>query len=348
MNKLADRSASTRVGLIGAGWVGTNRHLPSLARLDHVSVVAIADPDEARARKVAVQFGAKSSFSDTDAFLDCGLDAVFICTPPWTHAELAIKALDHGIHVFTEKPMATSVADAEAMLEASRRNDRVLCVSHNFLFSRSVLRADDWLGGADVRYAMGLQASSPARRLPTWIDTQPAGLFCDESPHLLYTLQHFLGALELDDVRVLPSLKGHAHPRSIELLVQGPRGAGQVTMLFEAPVSEWHVGLMGDDQVIDLDLFRDIAVRMPSDGEHKARDIARSSARVIGGHIGGFVTSGARLLAKRQAWGHDVVIAKFIDAIRGNAPTPVPAEESVSIVRLTDQILAEVLGGATR
>ena len=86
-----------------------------------------------------------------------------------------------------------------------------------------------------------------------------------------------------------------------------------MTMQFEAPVSEWHVGLMSATQVIDLDLFRDIAVRLPSDGAHQARDIARSSARVVLGHVAGFAGSGMRLVARKQRWGHDVLISEFID-----------------------------------
>ena len=164
----------------------------------------------------------------------------------------------------------------------------------------------------------------------------------DESPHLLYTLQSFIGSLELSDARVVWG-ENRIQPQSVELRLAGSRGIGQITMLFEAPVSEWHLGLVTEHSVIDLDLFRDIAIRVGNDGSHKAADIARTSLKAIGGHVAGFAAAGTRYATKRQAWGHDVIIGLFIEAIQGRGPTPVPLDESLNVVRVTDAILAELL-----
>lgn len=331
------------IGVIGTGWVATDRYLPALARHPQVSYLMVCDRTKSKAATVAAHFDAVSCGDDVEQFFNAGLDAVFVCTPPWLHPELSIRALRSGSHVFTEKPMALTLADAQKMARVAADMNRVLCVSHNFLYSNSVMKAAKWIErDGSPRFAIGLQASNPRRRLPTWLDQLPGGLMLDESPHLLYTLQSFIGSLELSDARVVWG-ENRIQPQSVELRLAGSRGIGQITMLFEAPVSEWHLGLVTERSVIDLDLFRDIAIRVGNDGSHKAADIARTSLKAIGGHVAGFVAAGTRYATKRQAWGHDVIIGLFIEAIQGRGPTPVPLDESLNVVKVTDAILAEVL-----
>jgi scyllo-inositol 2-dehydrogenase (NADP+) len=330
-----------RVGICGTGWVATARHIPSYRRLDGVDVAAVYDRKEDRADEVAREHRIPATFSSLEAFLASGLDLISICTPPWTHAEIATRASAEGIHVFTEKPMAMNEVEASSMVDAAERAGRLLCVSHNFLFSRSARKADRLLRGlGPVRYVLGMQMSSPKRRLPTWFGDLPGGLLFDEAPHMLYTLQHYLGDLEVEDVRTGgPSTP---HPSIVEVRFRGKRGLGQVTMLLEAPLSEWHIALVGERGVVDLDLFRDITVGIRNDGPHRAGDILRTSATALWGHATGFTTSGARFVSKRQFWGHDELIARFVRAVKVGGPSPVDPERSIGVVRLMDQIVREL------
>lgn len=332
-------TAKVRVGLAGAGWVMTARHLPAFLAHPQTEVVAVYDRQLARAEALARRAGRDvRAHSDLDAFLDEGLDAVSVATSPWSHRDIAVAALDRGAHVFTEKPMAMNSEQAQDMVAAATAADRVLCVSHNFLFSRSVQRADSLTAGAPVDYVSGVQLSSEGRRLPTWYRGLPGGLMFDEAPHMLYCMNHYLGgSLRLDHARGTFAEDGH--PRTVELLLRGRTGIGQITMVFCAAVSEWHLNLSTPTGVVSLDLFRDIAMRLGPDGHHGALDIARTSAGAVAGHLGGFARSGARLLTGRQHWGHDVVIGRFVDATLGRCPSPVRLEDAVDVVSITDSIL---------
>jgi predicted dehydrogenase len=332
-----------RVGTIGAGWVGTARHLPSFKRHAAVDVVSVFDRTPARAQKAAADHQIPHVSRSLDEFFDQGLDIVDICTPPWQHAELTLEAVRRGAHVFCEKPMAMNEGEATAMVDAARSANRLLCISHNFLYSRAVRKANQLLGSPPrVDYALGLQCSSDRRRLPTWYERLPGGLFMDESPHLLYTLQHFLGGeLRLEGCRASKRADSGL-PSSMELQLRGATGLGQITMLFDAPVSEWHIGLVNRERVVDLDLFRDIVMHAGSDGAHGAMDILRTSARAVAGHTAGFASSGARLVARRQYWGHELIIERFVDAVRGKGAVPVAPERSVEIVRITDQVIEQL------
>jgi predicted dehydrogenase len=337
---------TVRVGILGTGWVATARHIPSYRRHPEAEVVAVYDRRPERAEATASAQGVPRWFADQDEFLDQDLDIVSICTPPMNHAELAIAALGRGKHVLTEKPMAMDEAEARAMADAATAAGRLLCVSHNFLFSRAVTKAERFLAGADVGYAAGLQLSSLRRRLPTWYHELPGGLLHDECPHLLYTLGHFLGPLELDHARATWD-PATGLPATAEILVRGPAGLGQMTMVFGTPVSEWHVGLVAPDRVVDLDLFRDIAMCVRSDRAHKAGDVLRSSLAGVGGHVAGFVSSGARYAAGRLFWGHDELVRRFVEATQGRGDVPVPVDDSLAVVRLTTDIV-EALGRPRR
>ena len=95
-----------RVGVLGAGWVATARHLPSYKRDKRAVIVAVYDRRAERADSAAGRFGVPVATDDLDRFFAEELDAVSVCSSPWSHAELAVEALRNGFHVLTEKPMA--------------------------------------------------------------------------------------------------------------------------------------------------------------------------------------------------------------------------------------------------
>ncbi len=132
-----------RVGIIGAGWVASTRHIPSFRSVPGVELVGILDRNPARARMVAESHKIALASDDRADFYRAEPDIVAICTPPQTHASVAIDALERGCHVFIEKPMAINEAEARDMIEAANRNNRLLCVSHNLLFSRSIQKVNE-------------------------------------------------------------------------------------------------------------------------------------------------------------------------------------------------------------
>jgi predicted dehydrogenase len=193
----------------------------------------------------------------------------------------------------------------------------------------------------------GIQLSSLRRRLPTWFERLPGGLLFDEMPHLIYLLQRFVGRpVDVDHVRGVP--EASAGPRAVEALVRGPAAAGQITMVLEAPVSEWQVVVVTDGGVVALDLFRDIAVRVRPDGRHGPFDILRTSAKALADHASGFVASGARYVPGRLYWGHDTLMRAFADAILRAGPSPVTAEEALGVVAVGDRIVAGLGAGVER
>lgn len=116
-----------RFGLIGCGRVAP-RHAQSFAQLHETHLMAVADVNAARAHRFAAEHGAEAH-TDYRALLDrADIDAVSICVPSGLHAQVALDALDAGKHVLVEKPIALSLADADAMIARAAATDRRLAV----------------------------------------------------------------------------------------------------------------------------------------------------------------------------------------------------------------------------
>ena len=116
---------SLKVAMIGTGRIATMKLLPSLSKAGNAELWSVMSRDSERAAKVAADFGAKSpvpAHSNLETLLaDPALDAIIIATPDKLHAEQAIAAANAGKHVFCEKPMTTSLAEADAMIAACER-----------------------------------------------------------------------------------------------------------------------------------------------------------------------------------------------------------------------------------
>jgi len=123
---------SLRVGVIGAGRIAEVRHIPEYLSNKDVELVAIADIDKVQLEKIGKKFNIKRLYTDyREMIKNEKLDAVSVCTPNYLHASITIDALEKGLNVLVEKPMATSLEEADRMIEVAEKNGRILMVGHN-------------------------------------------------------------------------------------------------------------------------------------------------------------------------------------------------------------------------
>ncbi len=334
-----------RVAAVGLGWVTVNRHLPWLRRCPDVELVGVIDPRPEHVSAIAAQLKIRPGIGSRPqdvAWLD-EVDAVTIGTPPQTHFPLAQSFLAAGKHVLVEKPMAMNPIEASQLAQAAHARGRTLAVVHNFQFARATRRLQEMRAKGDLGEVLGIaavQLSNPSRRLPSWYQDLPLGLFYDESPHLLYLVRSLLSE-EPAIVRadVVPSRSGQPTPALVDLRFDGPVPV-TVTMRFEAPVSEWHLAVFGSKRLAVVDIFRDVLVVSPNDGRHGPADIMRTSAAAIASHLWGVARSGGLMLAGRLSYGNDEVIRRFVQACQTGAPPDgISAVDGLRIVELQHQVL---------
>ena len=119
-----------RVGVVGLGYWGPNI-ARNLAAIEGCELRWVCDADVERRERLATSFpGARTSGELSELLQDAELDAIVLATPVPTHAELAIAVARAGKHCFVEKPLATTVADAEAAVAAAAEAQRILMVGH--------------------------------------------------------------------------------------------------------------------------------------------------------------------------------------------------------------------------
>ncbi len=167
-----------KVGIVGCGFIGMGKHLPSLQQVPDVEAVAFCDLVPERAQAAAKQFGGPDALVCTD-YNDLlkrdDIDVIHVCTPNSTHAEISIAAMKAGKHVMCEKPMAKTAAEAKAMLETSRATGKLLTIGYqnrfreDSLFMKSLCQQGE-LG--DIY--LGKAFATRRRGVPTW------GVFMDK------------------------------------------------------------------------------------------------------------------------------------------------------------------------
>lgn len=187
---------TVRIGIIGCGGIANQKHLPALKRITdtNIELVAFCDIIEERAVKAAKEFGvpgAKVYLDYKELLKDTSIDAVHVLTPNREHSFITIDALHAGKHVMCEKPMATTYAEAKAMVEAAKETGKLLTIGYqnryrpDSQYLKRACAADD-LGEIYFAKAHALRR----RAVPTWgvflnEDEQGGGPLIDIGTHSL-------------------------------------------------------------------------------------------------------------------------------------------------------------------
>ena len=336
-----------RVGIIGGGWVTEHRHLPVLARHASVEITSLIGRDRDRVESLRKKFSIPHSFVGAAQDVPGGMDtceAVVIGADPSAHASLVRFALEQGKHVLVEKPFTLSAHESEELVALAKSRDLKLAVVHNFQFSSSACELEQDISQGNIgtiRSLEAVQLSNPKRRLPSWYESLPWGLFFDESPHLLYLLEKFGGPLAFRSAAVHHE-EGRETPQLVDAFFLG-KGHIPMTlhMNFNASVSEWFLIIHGERRVGVLDIFRDIYFSLPNDGRHSPQQILRTSSGAFLGHLRGVFRSGTQVLRGTYFCGNESVMNIFFRSILEDSPLgSISAEKGVRVNRLQSEIIS--------
>jgi myo-inositol 2-dehydrogenase/D-chiro-inositol 1-dehydrogenase len=129
------------------------------------------------------------------ALLEAQVDAVYVCTPNTLHTEAVLAALHHGVHVFSEKPMATTLSEARQILEAARTSRALYQVGHNRRFAPVYQFAKQQILAGFVPISANVKMNRGELQKPPWVsDPRLTGGFLYESTvHLLDLLRWLMG-----------------------------------------------------------------------------------------------------------------------------------------------------------
>ena len=188
-------SGSIRSAIIGTGYIA-EFHAKAIRRIRGADLVAVCDANLNRAQTFAASWNIPAAFASLEALLKRERpDCVHVLTPPDHHYKLARLALEAGIHVFLEKPMCPTVAEADELNRLAGEKRLLLGVSHNFLFTdaferlRQILKSN-LLGPIDQItfnhfYELGQIRFGP---FDSWMLRDPGNVVIETGPHLISAL----------------------------------------------------------------------------------------------------------------------------------------------------------------
>jgi myo-inositol 2-dehydrogenase/D-chiro-inositol 1-dehydrogenase len=315
-----------KVGVVGAGTMG-RRHLQALAADPRVRIVGVADVAEPVAREAAASVGARAC-RDVAALADLGADAVFVTLPNVYHAPLVLEALDRGLHVFSEKPMATSLEDARRIAERVAAGDRVYQMGFNRRWAPAYryLRAEIERGF--VPYSAGVKINDGDMLTPSWYRNVAVsgGFMYDTAVHLVDLVAWLVGPVEwvaaigrrscypdYDDIAMLLRCRGD---RPVALTTCG------------------HASWAAPQESVEL--YGDHAL-LASEGLDRVRHAIREKPDAAWQHL-----PSTGLL---DLWGYAAEDRAFIDACLGQTLPPVTVHDAFHSVAVLDAAYTSVARG---
>ncbi|TMD05987.1 MAG: Gfo/Idh/MocA family oxidoreductase [Chloroflexi bacterium] len=281
-----------RVAIVGAGWIAAE-HIATLRQLDAVEVVAVCDVNRTRAAELAGQAATYTQW--TEMIARERPDGIFVCTPPLTHREVAVAALEQDIHVYLEKPIARGLADARAIVDVAGRSRAVCAVGYQW---RAVEVLDDLraaLSGQDLGLLIGISAG-PTRSRPWFLDrAQGGGNLLERASHQIDLERAVAG--EVVSVQAAASgvllaqsqgQRGNIDDAAAVLLhfADGGLGAIQIAWTRDGLPGTYSLDVYGSDASLHLELDPAFALHGRSDGRQieatsRQHPLERSLVRFI-------------------------------------------------------------------
>jgi predicted dehydrogenase len=252
-----------RLGFIGVGVMGLSQ-LNSMQRLGggDVEVTAVADPCEANLQQALKAATAAQAFRDPAALIQSPVDAVFVSTPNFTHAELALAIIGAGKHLFLEKPCGITRDECFRVLEAAEKSERVVMVGHELRYSPYFQKIKQLVDAGEIgspRLVWCREFRGPFQpKVGNWIqdDRRSGGCLVDKNCHHFDLMNWWVGSkpariAAFGGCAVNRVIEGehqvHDHVTASFEYENGVRGSLQLCMFaHDFPQEELEMGIVGD------------------------------------------------------------------------------------------------------
>ncbi len=335
------------VAIIGAGFISTRKHLPAWLRLRRrVKVVAVCDLDRTRAEAVSRQFGIPAAYDDVNQMLARERpDFVDVCTPPSTHADIAVAALKAGSNALIEKPMATTVQECERIIEAERASKGRVEVAHTELFHPQVIEARKRIERGDVGRLTGMRIfySTPVTLWTTdpghFANRLPGGSIGETGPHVVYLSQAFIGPIREVRVRgrkILPEYPWSPF-EDYRLELMGDRVSSSIVLTYTSKHSAFLLELWGAEGIMKVDMQSKMLVNY-----HRVNQspwgIGLSAVSEAAQIASGAFANGFEYLAGRFRNIHDRTVSEFFKRSVNGLPPAVTSQDGLETVRVMSAI----------
>ena len=311
-----------KIGIIGTGYIA-GVHASVLARDERVQLTAVYDAVPEPAERLAGAHNATAVATTLELLERC--DAVFITTPNTQHVSLAIAAIETGKHVFCEKPLATNVADAQAVFEKANDSEKIFQVGHNRRFAPVYAELKRLLSETYTPHSAHVKMNRGELLKPDWTgNPEITGGFLYETPIHMFDMMRFLFG-EVESVHAIGSKHEYNEVDDFSVLMKFANGM-HATLATAADAS-W------------LFPFERVEVFC-----HHATLVTREmeSLTCSTNLEGYFNQQSMQQLSKEEKWGYAQEDRAFIDSIVNNSPPLVTAHDGLMSVELANAVYESV------
>ncbi len=328
-------SSEFSVGIIGAGGVVRERHLPALAAQPGTRVAWIADPLPEQRERAAALHGAGVHTAEEPGDLLAGTDIVLVATPPAAHAARTVQALEAGCHVLCEKPLALDPGECSRVVEAAQEAGRIASVAFNLRHHPAARALHTAVREGSLGRAVTLRSCSLAeRRRETtgWLGDGTAGgdALWELGSHHADLWRFVLGA---EIVEATGSVEG-------DLAVLTAR-AGDGTLISSA--IGWGAGPQNEIEVlgerararasfVGADPLTVIATGRTGTEPRERLRLGAHGLRAVPGMVATARRGGAFHATYAAEW------AAFLDAVRGRRENPCPVEDGLAAAEVVGML----------
>jgi UDP-N-acetylglucosamine 3-dehydrogenase len=202
------RAGEVRIGLVSFAHMHGASYAGALARMPGVEIVGVADDDAARRRDMAARYAGGRAFDGVQALLAEKPDGIVVCSENARHREFTVPALEAGVAVLCEKPLAATLEDGRAMVRTARERGAHLATAFPCRFHPAAARTRRAMQGGEVGVVRAVSATNHGQVPPGWF-TDPAqsggGAVMDHTVHVVDLLRWMTGA----EVRSVYALNGN-------------------------------------------------------------------------------------------------------------------------------------------
>jgi len=339
-----------KVALGGCGFV-TNDHLKAWRKINNAKVVAVSDLNGSLAKRTAEFWRIPHHYTSfSDMIKKEEIDLADICTPPHTHAALAVESMEAGVNVLIEKPMAMTMNDAEKIVACQKRCGVKAGVIHNWLFEEPVLEACSFVNRGLLGEVFNVEIETlntkddpMASNEHHWCHKLHGGRFSEMLAHPIYLVRHFLkGEVKLANLEV-SKVGSYPWIKSDELYAAFKVGykSGRVYASLNSSRDAIYISLYGRESIIKLEVVNSILTFLPrrkTSRFSKGSDSLKQAWQIVK-YTGENVM---KVVSKTWMSGTERCIKLFSESLMENNEPLVSVNDGLSVVKTLEEMCAKI------
>ena len=335
-----------RIGLIGVKGIG-GAHLNAYAQTREIELGAVCDIDEKAARKRSQELGVDYYLDYHDLVKRDDLDAVDVCTPHYLHHPMAIAALKAGKHVFVEKPMAVTVADADDMIATAKKAKRKLAICHNARASGSSWAMKERIEQGQLGELTTVILIACGMRTQAYYNTgnwrgtwwgEGGGVLINQTIHQLELIQWLAGPVA--EVTAVIDTKSHR--------VQTEDIAAATFKFKNGAVGIFETTLINSPAISQMAICGDLGTILMDSAGLRLGKPKMSVKKYIKGATamwGSLEATSKEIKPRKRLGGHPYMVKDFCQAVLNNRKPFAPGEEGRQAIELVNAIILSSFTG---